>query len=265
MQPPIDIPGQSRRASSHISRHFGEPHLLVGSPEPLGSNPFEPLPIEDPDFGLPATPISSSQAFTSSLPRKRSTAGQPGTSYTSFPRPSLKELANRERHPEQQWSLFGQLMENEGYLSPKPASTLHGRRDSGSDYFGQETTSTVSGLSPRLRGVGASYARQSVNSIRTASPVRSSLFNEAGPEDYDSDDHSSFTSTIHAPTPSQQSWHSYFSLSRLSPSLISRNVLKCAIAYFIGSLFTFSPFLSKLISNMDSSTPSASAHMVSTM
>lgn len=263
MQPPLDIPARSRRASSYISQHFGEPHLLVGSPEPLGSNPFDHshVPNQDPDLGLPATtPISSNQAFTSSLPRKRSTFAQPSTSYTSFARSSSDEPATRERHPEQQWSLFGQLMENEGYLSPKAPSTIRGRRDSGSDYFGLETTSTVSGFSPRLRGIP-----QHANSIRTASPIRSSIYNEAGPEDYDSDDHSSVAPTMYAPDSPQKSWHTYFHLGRLSPSLISQNVLKCAIAYFIGSLFTFSPFLSKLISNMDSSTPSASAHMVSTM
>uniref|UniRef100_A0A8H7Y7M4 DUF2421 domain-containing protein n=1 Tax=Psilocybe cubensis TaxID=181762 RepID=A0A8H7Y7M4_PSICU len=259
MQPPLDIPTRSRRPSSYISQHFGEPHLLVGSPEPLGSNPFDHLhvPNEGSDLGLPATPISSSHGFVSSLPRKRSTTAQPSSSYTSFTRPISNE---RERHPEQQWSLFGQLMENEGYLSPKAPSTIRGRRDSGSDYFGLETTSAVSGLSPRLRGI-----RQHTNSVKTVSPIRSSIYNEAGAEEYDSEDHSSVVSTFHSPDNSQKPWHGYFSLGRLSPSLISQNVLKCAIAYFVGSLFTFSPFLSKIISNMDSSTPSASAHMVSTI
>ncbi|KAH9485362.1 hypothetical protein JR316_0002270 [Psilocybe cubensis] len=230
MQPPLDIPTRSRRPSSYISQHFGEPHLLVGSPEPLGSNPFDHLhvPNEGSDLGLPATPISSSHGFVSSLPRKRSTTAQPSSSYTSFTRPISNE---RERHPEQQWSLFGQLMENEGYLSPKAPSTIRGRRDSGSDYFGLETTSAVSGLSPRLRGI-----RQHTNSVKTVSPIRSSIYNEAGAEEYDSEDHSSVVSTFHSPDNSQKPWHGYFSLGRLSPSLISQNVLKCAIAYFVGSL-----------------------------
>ncbi|KAI9067926.1 hypothetical protein FKP32DRAFT_1562778 [Trametes sanguinea] len=54
----------------------------------------------------------------------------------------------------------------------------------------------------------------------------------------------------------------------LSP--IYRNILKCAIAYFIASLFTFSPYLSGFISDITSNgpgerTPARSGHMVATV
>lgn len=55
-----------------------------------------------------------------------------------------------------------------------------------------------------------------------------------------------------------------------SISTLHRNMLKCAIAYFIASLFTFVPFLSKLISDISTfghghGLPSPSAHMIATM
>jgi hypothetical protein len=53
-------------------------------------------------------------------------------------------------------------------------------------------------------------------------------------------------------------------------SVLQRNVLKCAIAYFLASLFTFIPFLSNFISDIGSfgtgsEDPSPSAHMIATM
>jgi len=52
--------------------------------------------------------------------------------------------------------------------------------------------------------------------------------------------------------------------------ILYRNILKCSIAYFIGSLFTYSDRLSALIAgiNADRHTgvkPSASGHMVATV
>lgn len=53
---------------------------------------------------------------------------------------------------------------------------------------------------------------------------------------------------------------------------LQRNIIKCATAYFIGSLFTFVPALSHLISDITGydagggeTKPSPSAHMVATM
>ena len=53
-------------------------------------------------------------------------------------------------------------------------------------------------------------------------------------------------------------------------STLQRNMLKCAIAYFLASLFTFIPFLSNFISDIGSfgkgsEIPSPSAHMIATM
>ena len=53
-------------------------------------------------------------------------------------------------------------------------------------------------------------------------------------------------------------------------STLQRNMLKCAIAYFLASLFTFVPFLSDFISDIGSfgkggNDPSPSAHMIATV
>ncbi|THH31394.1 hypothetical protein EUX98_g2773 [Antrodiella citrinella] len=60
------------------------------------------------------------------------------------------------------------------------------------------------------------------------------------------------------------------SLPSLTP--LQRNILKCSVAYFIGSLFTFSPYLSGFISDLTSygpsdreRAPSPSGHMVATV
>ncbi|RPD58687.1 hypothetical protein L227DRAFT_504933 [Lentinus tigrinus ALCF2SS1-6] len=63
-------------------------------------------------------------------------------------------------------------------------------------------------------------------------------------------------------------WYTLRKLPALTT--VQRNILKCAIAYFIGSLFTFSPYLSGFIAditgdNPGERTPSPSGHMVATV
>ncbi|KAF9792510.1 Fusaric acid resistance protein-like-domain-containing protein, partial [Thelephora terrestris] len=62
-------------------------------------------------------------------------------------------------------------------------------------------------------------------------------------------------------------WYSRWKPPSLSP--LHRKILKCAVAYFIGSLFTFNPTLSGLITSVistgDESAPSQSGHMVATV
>ncbi|KAI0798617.1 Fusaric acid resistance protein-like-domain-containing protein [Irpex lacteus] len=61
---------------------------------------------------------------------------------------------------------------------------------------------------------------------------------------------------------------SYLPTFKLSP--LHRNILKCCVAYFIGSLFTYSPYLSAFIADIKGGdpgdrTPSPSGHMVATI
>jgi len=240
MQPPLDIPP---RASSSQAE---SPRLIFGSPEMLNN-------YSDVDSILgPSTPMLSSQALSTSSPRRRIGIPPPNPS-TQTPPAHL-----RERFPEHQWSLFGQLMENEGFLPLSPQST---RRGSDTDYFALET-STASGLSPRPANIGPSYAQAS--SRDTSRSRTHNVVNDSTTHEYDTDDYSSVASTYLPPTPVKRSWISSLPFGQFSLPTVYRNILKCSIAYFLASLFTFSPLLSGIISDMDSS-PSASGHMVATM
>ncbi|EKM80929.1 hypothetical protein AGABI1DRAFT_56115 [Agaricus bisporus var. burnettii JB137-S8] len=99
-------------------------------------------------------------------------------------------------------------------------------------------------------------------------------------QDYDSDDDDDTSTSSHrtigplggSTEPSaNDTRYSWFSLTNLPTlTLLQRNVLKCSIAYFIASLFTFSPTLSHFIGDLTSygpgaKGPSPSAHMVATI
>ncbi|KAJ7252108.1 Fusaric acid resistance protein-like-domain-containing protein [Mycena haematopus] len=87
-------------------------------------------------------------------------------------------------------------------------------------------------------------------------------------DEYDSDGSDATSSTIThlgADQPPSTWWQ------RLpTVPLLYRNIIKCAIAYFIASLFTFSPYLSSFISDLTTygdgeRSPSPSGHMVATV
>lgn len=80
---------------------------------------------------------------------------------------------------------------------------------------------------------------------------------------YDSDSSSTHTATRSSqalPQPKVQQ-------PRLpSLTVMQKNILKCAVAYFLGSLFTFNPYLSGIVSDITSAEgPSPSGHMVATV
>lgn len=87
------------------------------------------------------------------------------------------------------------------------------------------------------------------------------------PDEYDSDysAHSDqHSDNEDVPEPKDSSWRASLpTLTRLQ-----KNILKCSVAYLIGSLFTFVPYLSGFISdiipNGSDEGPSPSAHMVAT-
>ncbi|KAL6303505.1 Fusaric acid resistance protein-like-domain-containing protein [Sparassis latifolia] len=69
-------------------------------------------------------------------------------------------------------------------------------------------------------------------------------------------------------TRGKRPWYSLPTLPSIPP--VYRNILKCSVAYFIGSLFTFSPYLSGFIADLTNygpgeSAPSPSGHMVATV
>ncbi|TFK90654.1 hypothetical protein K466DRAFT_484360 [Polyporus arcularius HHB13444] len=87
----------------------------------------------------------------------------------------------------------------------------------------------------------------------------------------DSDSDASLAERARTPSRHLEPPSKWYTLPKL-PTLttVQRNILKCAIAYFIGSLFTFSPYLSGFIADITGDDPgerkpSPSGHMVATV
>ncbi|KAJ7502501.1 hypothetical protein B0H11DRAFT_1988806 [Mycena galericulata] len=157
---------------------------------------------------------------------------------------------------DRQWSVFGQLMENEAELWTG-GSIKSARR---STFTSHEVTPMTS-----LADLNAG--------LRTESPVvenrrQSEFFMREADDGYDSD---SASSTVTQPTIDETPSTRWYSLQRLpTVPLLYRNIFKCALAYLIASLFTFSPYLSSFISDLTTygdgeRRPSPSGHMVATI
>ncbi|KAJ6538778.1 Fusaric acid resistance protein-like-domain-containing protein [Mycena vulgaris] len=159
-----------------------------------------------------------------------------------------------------QWSVFGQLMENEGQL--RTGGTVRSARRS--NFTTHETTP--------LDTIGDPFLNVDVHSQSPVAenPRQSDYFLHPldSDEEYDSD---SSSSTITQPPRDETISTRWFSPQRLpTVPLLYRNIFKCAIAYFIASLFTFSPYLSSFISDLTTygdgeRKPSPSGHMVATV
>lgn len=150
-------------------------------------------------------------------------------------------------------------MENEGQL--RTSGTI---RSSRSNFTIYETTpqSTVSD----------SFLNVAVESQSpvTENPRQSDRFppTPANDEEYDSDSTGSTISEPSADGPTPAPWYSPERLPTVPP--LYRNVLKCALAYLIASLFTFNGYLSSFISDLTTygdgeRRPSPSGHMVATI
>jgi hypothetical protein len=231
MQPPIDIPIPRQTSSFHSL----DSSVVVGSP--LGESHVD-------DFAS-TTPVSSSRNTFRSRRRV----------------PSASQPNQWPLEPTRQWSLFGQLMEIEGHLPSSTSSTpRRGRTESDADISVREHVSSSPGLSPRIR------PSTSYDASFPTHPTTSDL--ASNPNNYEPDSLSSSAATFEVPSKANQS---YLPFRLPTFTIIHRNVLKCAIAYFVASLFTFSPHLSRFISDLslygpnDRTTPSPSGHMVATM
>ena len=230
--PPIDIPLPRQTSSFHSSDSSA-----FGQPSP------------DPFDELSTTPVAS----TGSRNRSRR--------ITTAPRSYALPSGNQPNRPEltRQWSLFGQLMEIEGLPSSNGSTN---RPNSDGNMSVREHDASSPGLSPR-RLLSSSFHTQ--YSVEPASDDAPFLIH---PITSEPDSLSSSAASLDVPSRPTQSYLPFW-----PPTFTNthRNVLKCAIAYFIASLFTFSPHLSRFISDLssygpnDPTTPSPSGHMVATM
>lgn len=305
--------------ASHRGRY------LVGSPDQL--NPYDNDSTSSsrsrrPDaipFNLPSNSNSySASNFPAPLGTPISTRPSMGGRSTSSPlvrrKPSGVGLSgSAQRHgitsailggslaggeaPKHQWTLFEQLMENEGQLRSPGGRT--GRRPSRS---GRSDAPDSSGGGEASAGERDPFldvvVEDSPGRSRSRSPIIPTLASVHEDTDSDSDtsggeydSDSSATSTSSAsgqvtPTGPQPPAPPPTLLSRIRAlpsrlptlSVLHRNILKCAIAYFVASLFTFNPYLSGLMSDLTTfavphrnsfltmgKRPTPSGHMVATM
>jgi len=247
---------------------------------PVGSTTFgdhetrsAPIPIFESRSSTPLHlelehPSSSFRNLLTSMMIERSSSGSRRTvsrHRTVSPSPAT------HGPPESSWTLFGQLMETESQLrnlesprirpkSPRnnfesPLGSLHSFRPS-------------SDVDPFLDTVGQpTPSKLRLDNNSTEWPISVQAQVETPVQECESD-----TFVDSAPTlASGTQIPPWFSLQRLTTlPILYRNILKCAVAYFLASLFTFSPYLSGFLSDITSyglgeRRPSPSGHMVATV
>jgi hypothetical protein len=168
-----------------------------------------------------------------------------------------------QTHRESPWSLFGQLMESEGQLGGLDSPRLR-RRPSNNDIDrSQPSLSAFSEVLTPFITPNEQRRSRSMNGSPESCTLRPI---PDQPPEYDSDT----SETAPDLTPVSNSDRRKAD-SLPSMPMLYRNILKCAIAYFIASLFTFSPYLSGFISDITSHgsgerrPSSPSGHMVATV
>ncbi|CCM03886.1 uncharacterized protein FIBRA_06037 [Fibroporia radiculosa] len=258
-----------------VDRSYGSLPAFVGSPDDIDDMGGPQIHRTDDE----APPIAESSG-------SRPTFGRSVSSSVIHPsRPGLDTHSrilgvsnSRHRrtiyeHPvTREWSVFGELYEAEDQLR-NSGLPRHRQRRKGSHHHvpGRVHSRSIS------HGHGApsiSITEETVQSPVDDPQLSSSVTDMEG--NFSSDDESSRSTSASSDTrtpntpPKTATEPRKSRLSFLALSPLHRNILKCAVAYFIASLFTFSPYLSGLISDMTNygsgeSPPSPSGHMVATV
>jgi hypothetical protein len=253
---------------SNTMMSASQPESAIGSPDTFHSFPDD------------AAIVRSVSAFTNnSLPRPVTTPitptrhRRPLDRSVSSPNVHLTETPGSTRTSpfpsvahNREWSLFGQLMEDEGQLRPANSTRIR-RRNAGHGTVATSPQPSAAEFEQDPFLVSSVPSNRLSRLSAEPDPIR------ADPpdfEDYSSDD--SDDSSDATPTPREfftppryLAWLQLPTLSRLQ-----RNVLKCGLAYFISSLFTFVPYLSSFLADVPSNGkwergPSPSGHMVATV
>ncbi|KAG6899313.1 hypothetical protein C0993_011283 [Termitomyces sp. T159_Od127] len=229
--------------------------FLVRSPDQFHGDDQASLHLTSNTLGLlnsvpRSRPIPISRLSPSLLSTRRRAANARVAS-------GLSSLVMGTPESDHQWTLFGQLMENEGQL-PITSATPGGRRLSSS---GQRSHNLTPNLTTLHSSITDPFLDTHTHADRGGqSPLRSpfdaSSFRgpatDANDDDYCSSDSTSdeenepSSSAEASPSP----WYSFRQIP--SVPVLYRNVLKCAIAYFIASLFTFNPFFANFLSKITS-------------
>ncbi|KAF8504112.1 Fusaric acid resistance protein-like-domain-containing protein [Gautieria morchelliformis] len=241
------------------------PESAIGSPDTFHSFPDDAAIVRSvvtnnslPRLATtPVTPTRRRQVLdrSASSPHVHLTETRGSTRTSPFP-----SVAH-----DREWSLFGQLMEDEGQLRPANSTKIR-RRNAQHRADATSPQPSVAEHDPFLVSSVPSNRLPSLSA--DPDPIR--------PDPPDFDDYSSDDSDVSSdatPTPREfltppsryPSWLQPPTLSRLQ-----KNVLKCGLAYFLSSLFTFVPYLSSFLADVPSNGkwergPSPSGHMVATV
>lgn len=265
----IDVPIRRPNVDQHDSSTFyAGDNPFIGSPDQMNSYDFPEPPSTSQSTIQPgiepgtrrARPSLSNRSISSPLyARRRGNASVPTTAQR-ITSGIFGSFNARNAPPEHQWSVFGQLMENEvQFRTPRTSNLVNADenitpRANIADPFGASE-------------IQSPTAEEYTDHLQADTPSRG--FSTDDDYDYDSDSDTISTSPSSEEQPqSKDTWFS--SLSPNNIPLLYRNIFKCALAYFIGSLFTFSPYLSGFISDITSygpgeRKPAPSGHMVATM
>lgn len=213
----------------------------------------------------PASQAGSSTYSTGGRGRRNNTTGQQRTvrrvASRFFNAPNSPDMGlNRE------WSLFEQVMQNEGQLRAREGSSLQ-RRPSRNTMFvpaGQTLETIASGSS--TPGSFQSPEGQALSAPSYEStPAERAMSPEDNASEYDSDDSQDSTHSNARNTDIPAKSPRWLQLPTITP--LHKNILKCAVAYFLGSLFTYNSTLSQLVTSWTTNDglPSQSGHMVATV
>ena len=227
--------------------------------------------------GEPSTSLNRRMPSLSSLPaqlrrpklelRSFSYNANYRASTNSVPRIPESTTGPPSPHPQHQWSLFGQLMENEGQLQTSGA-VLAGlsRTPTSFDQPSQRASFVSSPIEESSNNVLATRI-----SMHTQEPSAQDVY--SGPEITSDEEVSSEgpDETATSATRVSRTAITHWISSRLPTiPLLWKNILKCSVSYFLGSLFTFHPPLSRFFGDLTSSGtpgggPYPSAHLIATM
>ncbi|KAI0929858.1 hypothetical protein AcV5_006710 [Taiwanofungus camphoratus] len=284
---PSEEAQETPSAAITVPRHrqdnpvYGVSRSLVGSPEQFvyledslsTSQPHENITVSPhvasgnlrPNFGRSA---SSSVV----MPGKRSDVLSSLHGITS----SFSRRANHEQPLQREWSVFAQLLRDDDLLgtpgSSATARLRHGvRRSALMAPSPNSCRHPVSASDMHVSGLHESV-QSPVSDPRLSDPFGSPAVDGGlSSDEASSQSETSGSDDDDAPSLSpkqQRPWRSIIKLPTWPP--LYRNILKCSVAYFIASLFTFSPYLSGFIADLTNygageSTPSPSGHMVATV
>jgi hypothetical protein len=250
----VDVPSAISPGNNHndfVTQAF------VGSPEQTDDSertpPSRPRScVENANHRIPSLQVdqrSFSFPHVAQLYSTRSDTTQRNSRFI----PSIRRhVSGRPSPGDHQWTLFGQVMENE----------LRGSRVRRHPQHVLSPSESRSGYFPASSGLEDGEVQSPVADFP---PCQDDL----SEDDYDSD--TSRISHTMAPLSADPTprWCSVRRLPTLSN--LHRSIIKCVIAYFIASLFTFAPYLSGFVSDITSdnepgdSRPSPAGHMVATV